>query len=123
MSPFDEFQKWKTHAGIKKYLKNGKRLAYGARALIKGVCKPPMEFPGGYLVGDNAGTSLLKIKVHTAMKSGIEAADVITGNMQEKNLSLNESIEKSWLYNELHKSRMHRFSISLGVNWSSIQCY
>ena len=58
------------------------------------------------------------------MKSGIEAADVITGNIQGENLSLNESIKKSWLYNELHKSRNFApFFISLGVNWSSIQCY
>ena len=129
MSPFDEFQKWKTHAGIKKYLKNGKRLAYGARALIKGGLQslPSMEFPGGYLVGDNAGTlNFSKIKgSHTAMKSGIEAADVITGNMQGESLSLNESIKKSWLYNELHKSRnfapfFHKFGGLIGAAFNAI---
>ena len=129
MSPFDEFQKWKTHAGIKKYLKNGKRLAYGARALIKGGLQslPSMEFPGGYLVGDNAGTlNFSKIKgSHTAMKSGIEAADVITGNIQGENLSLNEGIKKSWLYDELHKSRnfapfFHKFGGLIGAAFNAI---
>ena len=129
MSPFDEFQKWKTHAGIKKYLKNGKRLAYGARALIKGGLQslPSMEFPGGYLIGDNAGTlNFSKIKgSHTAMKSGIEAADVITGNIQGENLSLNEGIKKSWLYDELHKSRnfapfFHKFGGLVGAAFNAI---
>ena len=129
MSPFDEFQKWKTHAGIKQYLKDGKRLAYGARALIKGGLQslPSMEFPGGYLIGDNAGTlNFSKIKgSHTAMKSGIEAADVITGNIQGENLSLNEGIKKSWLYDELHKSRnfapfFHKFGGLVGAAFNAI---
>ena len=65
LSPYDEFQKWKSHPDIKKYLKNGKRLSYGARALIKGGLQsmPSMEFPRGYLIGDNAGTlNFSKIK-------------------------------------------------------------
>ena len=71
LSPFDEFQKWKTHPSIKKYLEGGERLSYGARALIKGGLQslPSMEFPGGLLVGDNAGTLVFsKIKgSHTAL--------------------------------------------------------
>ena len=74
LSPFDEFQKWKTHSSIKKYLEGGERISYGARALIKGGLQslPKMSFPGGLLIGDNAGTlNFSKIKgSHTAMKSG-----------------------------------------------------
>jgi len=65
LSPYDEFQKWKSHSGVKKYLKNGKRLTYGARALIKGGLQslPSMEFEGGYIIGCNAGTmNFSKIK-------------------------------------------------------------
>ena len=56
LSPFDEFQRWKTHPSIKKYLIGGERLSYGARALIKGGLQslPKMEFPGGLLIGCNA---------------------------------------------------------------------
>ena len=56
-SPFDEFQKWKTHPAISKYLNGAERLSYGARALIKGGLQslPKLDFPGGLLIGDNAG--------------------------------------------------------------------
>ena len=81
LSPFDEFQKWKTHPTIKNMLEGGERLSYGARALIKGGLQslPKMDFPGGLLVGDNAGTlNFSKIKgSHTAMKSGILAGEHI----------------------------------------------
>ena len=109
LSPYDEFQKWKSHSGIRKYLKGGKRLSYGARALIKGGLQslPSMDFPGGYLVGDNAGTlNFSKIKgTHTAMKSGMDAAEVILANIKGETKSLDEKIKKSWLYEELYKSR------------------
>ena len=68
LSPFDEFQKWKTHPSIRKYLEGGERITYGARALIKGGLQslPKMEFPGGLLIGCNAGTLVfLKLKVLT----------------------------------------------------------
>ena len=124
LSPFDEFQKWKTHPAVKKYLKGGKRLSYGARALIKGGLQslPSMEFPGGYIVGCNAGTlNFAKIKgSHTAMKSGIEAAKVIAANINGENRSLNEEIKKTWLYEELYKSRnfgpfFHKFGGLIGA--------
>ena len=79
ISPFDEFQQWKHQSSIQKYLKGGTRTAYGARALIKGghQSMPKMHFPGGMLVGDDAGTmNFPRIKgTHTAMKSGMIAAE------------------------------------------------
>ena len=81
LSPYDEFQKFKTHPVIKKILTNGKRIAYGARALIEGGIQslPKMYMPGALLVGCDAGTlNMPKIKgSHTAMKSGIIAAETI----------------------------------------------
>ena len=67
---------------------------------------PSMDFPGGYLVGDNAGTlNFSKIKgTHTAMKSGMDAAEVILANIKGETKSLDEKIKKSWLYEELYKS-------------------
>ena len=124
LSPYDEFQKWKSHSSIKKYLKGGKRLSYGARALIKGGLQslPSMNFPGGYLVGDNAGTlNFSKIKgTHTAMKSGMDAAEVILANIKGETISLDEKIKKSWLYEELYKSRnfgpfFHKFGGLIGA--------
>lgn len=124
LSPYDEFQKWKSHSSIKKYLKGGKRLSYGARALIKGGLQslPSMDFPGGYMVGDNAGTlNFSKIKgTHTAMKSGMDAAEVILANIKGETKSLDEKIKKSWLYEELYKSRnfgpfFHKFGGLIGA--------
>ncbi len=129
LSPYDEFQKWKSHPDIKKYLDNGKRLSYGARALIKGGLQsmPSMEFPGGFLVGDNAGTlNFSKIKgSHTAMKSGIEAAKVIHSNLKGNTKDFNEHLKSTWLYEELYKSRnfgpfFHKFGGLLGAAFNVV---
>ena len=129
LSPYDEFQKWKAHSGVKKYLKNGKRLTYGARALIKGGLQslPSMEFEGGYIIGCNAGTmNFSKIKgSHTAMKSGIEVAKVIASNIQGDKKSLDEEIKKTWLHTELYKSRnfgpfFHKFGALIGAAFNVI---
>jgi electron-transferring-flavoprotein dehydrogenase len=129
LSPYDEFQKWKSHPDIKKYLKNGKRLSYGARALIKGGLQsmPSMEFPGGYLIGDNAGTlNFSKIKgSHTAMKSGIEAAKVINSNLNGEQRNFDEHLKTTWLYKELYQSRnfgpfFHKFGGFLGAAFNAI---
>jgi electron-transferring-flavoprotein dehydrogenase len=129
LSPYDEFQKWKSHPDIKKYLKNGKRLSYGARALIKGGLQsmPSMEFPGGYLIGDNAGTlNFSKIKgSHTAMKSGIEAAKVINSNLNGEQKNFDEHLKTTWLYKELYQSRnfgpfFHKFGGFLGAAFNAI---
>ncbi|MDX1473235.1 MAG: electron transfer flavoprotein-ubiquinone oxidoreductase, partial [Reinekea sp.] len=87
ISPFDEFQRMKKHPLFAKYLKGGKRLSYGARAINKGgpQCLPKMHFPGGLLIGCDAGTlNGAKIKgTHTAMRSGMIAADTILAKMEK----------------------------------------
>ncbi|QPG04431.1 electron transfer flavoprotein-ubiquinone oxidoreductase [Salinimonas marina] len=114
LSPFDEFQRLKHHPVFSQYLKNGKRVSYGARAITKGGFNslPKMHFPGGLLVGCDAGTlNFAKIKGnHTAMKSGMLAAetvfDAIKNNSESNNLSaFAENLKNSWLYDELYKSR------------------
>ena len=112
LSPFEEFQRFKTHPSISKILKNGKRISYGARALIEGGLQslPKMSMPGGLLIGCDAGTlNMPKIKgTHTAMKSGMIAAEVINDLMLDKikDLSAYESyFRSSWVYSELHSAR------------------
>ena len=81
VSPFEEFQRWKHHPETVKYLEGGTRLSYGARAIAKGGLNslPKMHFPGGLLIGCDAGTlNSVKIKGnHTAMKSGMLAAEAV----------------------------------------------
>ena len=127
LSPYDEFQQWKHQSSISKYLKEGKRVSYGARALIKGglQSRPKMNFPGGLLIGDNAGTlNFPRIKgTHTAMKSGMIAAETIFSSIQSSESSLEEYEEKftsSWVNSELYKARnwnpfLHKFGPYLGV--------
>lgn len=114
VSPFDEFQRWKHHPNISKYLEGGERLSYGARALVKGGSQalPKMTFPGGLLVGDNAGTlNFSKIKgTHTAMKSGMVAAEVIaealaTNRANDELTDYQSKYENSWAYKELYSQR------------------
>ncbi|MBD3584699.1 electron transfer flavoprotein-ubiquinone oxidoreductase [Salinimonas sp. HHU 13199] len=114
LSPFHEFQQLKHHPTISQYLEGGKRVAYGARAITKGGFNslPKMSFPGGLLVGCNAGTlNFAKIKGnHTAMKSGMVAAETLFEALKtdqpEKELThFADNIKASWLYDELYKSR------------------
>ena len=111
LSPFDEFQRFKTHPAIKKIIEGGKRISYGARALIEGGLQslPKMYMPGALLVGCDAGTlNMPKIKgSHTAMKSGIIAAETIHEFIKEnKELSNYEiKFKNSWVYEELHAAR------------------
>ncbi len=129
VSPFDEFQRMKHHPLVAKYLEGGKRVAYGARAIAKGGFNalPKMHFPGGLLVGCNAGTlNFAKIKgTHTAMKSGMLAAEEIfaalqTGDTGGKDLTgYDERFQNSWVYEELKASRnfgpaLHKFGSLLG---------
>ena len=122
LSPYDEFQRFKTHPKISKYLKNGKRISYGARALIEGGLQslPQMHMPGALLVGCDAGTlNMPKIKgSHTAMKSGILAAETIVEFIQKnKPLSNFETkLKQSWLYQELYKAR----NVKPSFNWGLI---
>ncbi|WP_027859594.1 electron transfer flavoprotein-ubiquinone oxidoreductase [Marinobacterium jannaschii] len=129
LSPFDEFQRMKHHPEIKQYLEGGKRVAYGARAIAKGGynCLPKMSFPGGLLIGCDAGTlNFAKIKgTHTAMKSGMIAAETVVEalqNGQEGGQELNafdDQFADSWASEELHRSRnfgpaMHKFGTLMG---------
>jgi electron-transferring-flavoprotein dehydrogenase len=129
LSPFDEFQRFKHHPVIKRYLEGGKRLVYGARAISKGGLNslPKMVFPGGALIGCDLGTmNFSKIKgTHTAMKSGMLAAETVVEALAAGGVGgdkLNGYIEKfksSWLYDELYRDRnfgpaMHKFGLLLG---------
>lgn len=125
LSPFDEFQRMKHHPLFAQYLEGAERISYGARAITKGGFNalPKMEFPGGVLLGCDAGTlNFSKIKgVHTAMKSGIVAADCILGAVKAEatTLNYNQAFQCSWAYEELQRSRnfgpaMHKFGQILG---------
>ncbi|MEC8804664.1 MAG: electron transfer flavoprotein-ubiquinone oxidoreductase [Pseudomonadota bacterium] len=128
ISPFDEFQKYKQHPVIRQYLEGGKRLSYGARALIKGGLNslPKMTFPGGLLIGCDAGTmNAAKIKgSHTAMWSGILAAESLFDALGADNPNAEISeytarFKSSSLYRELHQTRnfsagFHKFGFWLG---------
>ena len=114
LSPFNEFQRLKHHPVFKNTLEGGERIAYGARAIAKGGLHslPKMHFPGGLLVGCEAGTlNFAKIKGnHTAMKSGMIAAEVIFNALQNDlaNTDLTQytaEFKKSWAYKELYQSR------------------
>ena len=124
VSPFDEFQRMKHHPVLRQYLEGGNRVSYGARAITKGGLNalPKMTFPGGLLVGCDAGTlNFSKIKgTHTAMKSGMLAAESIfdalsTGCEGGKELvDYTDRFKESWLYDELYRSRnfgpaLHKF--------------
>ena len=131
MSPFEEFQRVKTHPTLKHYLEGGKRVSYGARALEKGGLNslPKMTFPGGLLIGCDAGTmNSVKIKgSHTAMKSGILAAETIAEALKadKKGEELTEfeaNFKNSWLYDELYTTRnfvgaMHKLGTFIGAGF------
>ncbi len=135
LNPFEEFQRFKTHPAIKKYLKNGKRICYGARALIEGGLQslPKLTFPGGVLAGCEAGTlNLPKIKgSHTAMKSGMLAAEAIfkaiaDGSEGKQQLTqYQRAFDASWIHKELHVSRnsypaFHKWGILGGILFTGI---
>lgn len=128
LNPFQEFQRYKTHPAIKAVLENGKRISYGARAIAKGgyYSLPKMTFPGGLMVGCNAGTlNFAKIKGnHTAMKSGMIAAESIFTALQNQQqhtdlTDFTQAFEQSWAFDELYRSRnfggaIHKLGTTLG---------
>jgi len=134
VSPYEEFQRYKHHPEIKQYLEGGERLTYGARALLKGglQSQPKMSFPGGLLIGDDAGTlNFAKIKgSHTAMKSGMVAAETVAAALaaDKSNTDLEEyaaAYKASWAYKELHMQRnfgpaQHKFGNILGSAYAFI---
>lgn len=134
LSPFDEFQRLKHHPVLAQYLEGGKRISYGARAICKGGLNslPKMVFKGGALIGCDLGTlNFAKIKgSHTAMKSGMLAADAVADRLFAESEGGDEltayvdSFKNSWLYEELFASRnfgpaMHKFGpiLGAGFNW------
>lgn len=134
LSPFDEFQRYKHHPKISQYLKGGERISYGARAITKGglQSQPKMFFPGGLLIGDDAGTlNFAKIKgSHTAMKSGIIAAEAISKALLGSEVSscldgFSSAYKNSWAYKELHMQRnfgpaQHKWGNLIGSAYSFI---
>jgi len=130
VSPFEEFQRWKHHPETSKYLDGGSRISYGARAIAKGGLDslPKMHFPGGLLIGCDAGTlNSVKIKGnHTAMKSGMLAAEAVVealgaGEAAPADLvDFADKLKQSWLYEELYATRnfsgfMHKFGTLIGA--------
>lgn len=134
LSPFDEFQRYKHHPVIKQYLDGGERLSYGARAITKGgiQSQPKMHFPGGLLIGDDAGTlNFAKIKgSHTAMKSGMIAAETVADAVKAERSSddlveFDAAYKASWAYKELHAQRnfgpaQHKWGNFLGSAYAFI---
>ena len=114
ISPFEEMQRWKTHPSIRAHLEGGKRIGYGARAITAGglLSLPKLAFPGGALVGCDAGTlNAARIKgSHAAIKTGMLVAEAIapalaTGRAHDELASYPEAFKKSWLHEELNASR------------------
>jgi len=127
LSPFDEFQRFKLHPAIRPYFEGGRRIAYGARALAEGGFQsiPRLTFPGGLLVGDTAGfLNVPKIKgTHTAMKSGMIAAEAIFQTLADKSVRevkrYNELLRSSWMWDELYRVRNVRPSFHWGF-WAGL---
>ncbi len=113
LSPFEEMQRLKTHPEMRKHFEGGRRISYGARAISEGGFQalPKLTFPGGCLVGDTAGfLNTPKIKgTHTAMKSGMLAAEAIAeamaGDKAVEPATYTEKLKASWLYEELYLAR------------------
>ncbi len=134
VSPFEEMQRTKLNPVLNDVLKGGKRVSYGARALIKGGINalPKMTFPGGMLIGCDAGTmNPLKIKgSHTAMKSGLLAAEAVAaklgaGATGEELDNFDKLFKDSWLYDELYNVRnfvgvMHKLGTYMGAAYTFI---
>ena len=124
LSPFEEFQRYKTHPAIRGFFAGGKRIAYGARALTAGGLQslPKLTFPGGVLVGDDAGfLNASRIKgSHAAIKSGMLAADAAlaalkAGRSGDELTAYPESFKQSWLYEELHRARNFKPAMAKGL--------
>ncbi|MCB1782691.1 MAG: electron transfer flavoprotein-ubiquinone oxidoreductase [Alphaproteobacteria bacterium] len=126
LSPYEEMQRFKTHPHIRPLLEGGRRVAYGARALVEGGFQslPKLSFPGGVLIGDTAGfLNVPKIKGnHTAMKSGMIAAeslfDFLTaspGAWGAECQAYPDALEKSWVWTELRAVRNIRPGFHKGL--------
>ncbi|MFM9980275.1 MAG: electron transfer flavoprotein-ubiquinone oxidoreductase [Burkholderiales bacterium] len=114
LSPYEEFQRYKTHASIRGFFEGGKRIAYGARAIAAGGLQslPKLTFPGGALLGDDAGfLNASRIKgSHCAIKSGMMAAEaafdaVVADRRSDELTAYPEAYSQSWLFDELYRAR------------------
>jgi len=124
LSPYGEFQRYKTHPAIRTTFEGGRRLAYGARAITAGGLQslPELVFPGGALIGCDAGflnTSRIKGS-HAAIKSGMLAAEsafdaVATGRSHDVLATYPQTFKTSWLYEELHRARNFKPAMSKGL--------
>jgi electron-transferring-flavoprotein dehydrogenase len=132
LNPFEEFQRFKTHPSIRPFFDGGRRIAYGARALNEGGFQsiPRLEFPGGALIGDAAGfLNVPKIKgSHTAMKSGIVAAETIFRRLSgEPGAQVRAALEQSWVWEELRQVRnirpSFRWGLWRGLAYSAVDTY
>jgi electron-transferring-flavoprotein dehydrogenase len=136
LSPFEEFQRFKTHPAIRPTFEGGRRVAYGARALNEGGLQaiPELVFPGGALIGCAAGfLNVPKIKgSHTAMKSGMTAAEaafaaLAAGRAGDRLDVYPEALRKSWVWDELQRARnvrpAFRFGLFGGIAYSAIDTY
>ncbi|MBR9973081.1 electron transfer flavoprotein-ubiquinone oxidoreductase, partial [Magnetospirillum sulfuroxidans] len=135
LSPFDEFQRFKTHPAIRSTFEGGRRIAYGARAISEGGIQsvPELTFPGGLLIGDTAGfLNVPKIKgSHTAMKSGMVAAESVAALLADGSgnqaYAYPRELKQTWLWSELHKVRNIRPSFHkglwVGIAWSALDTY
>ena len=136
LSPFDEFQRFKSHPSIRPILEDGRRISYGARALVEGGFQslPKLFFPGGALIGDSAGfLNVPKIKgTHTAMKSGMIAAEAVFSALTAEPMPLEistyaELLKQSWLWSELKTVRnirpSFRWGLWGGIAYSAIDTY
>jgi len=124
LSPFEEFQRFKTHPAIRPFFENGKRICYGARAISAGGLQslPKLVFPGGCLIGDDAGfLNASRIKgSHAAIKSGMLAAEAAhvalgAGRAQDELSDYPEAFRSSWLFDELYRARNFKPWMSNGL--------
>ncbi len=129
LSPFEEFQRFKTHPAIRPFFEGGKRIAYGARAITAGGIQslPKLVFPGGAMIGDDAGfLNASRIKgSHAAIKTGALAAEAIaealaTERQRDTLHAYPEKFRASWLYQELHKARNFKPYMSIGTYIGSV---
>jgi electron-transferring-flavoprotein dehydrogenase len=129
LSPFEEFQRYKTHPWVRGLFERGRRIAYGARAIAAGGYQalPKLVFPGGALIGDDAGfLNASRIKgSHGAVKSGMLAAEaafeaVAAGRAGDELNAYPEAFRQSWLYEELYRARNFKPWMSKGLRWGSL---
>jgi electron-transferring-flavoprotein dehydrogenase len=135
LSPYEEFQRFKTHPEIRGFFDGGRRIAYGARAITEGGFQslPKLTFPGGLLIGDTAGfLNVPKIKgTHTAMKSGMTAAEALFEALADASVvevkSYSDRLRQTWLWDELYRVRnirpSFRWGLWGGMAYSAIDTY